>query len=521
LYLQGECLSDYAGSKLTLPTSITTTTNSFPRSSADTTPLPEEGANENLYGERTDRFISDNVSTTPFSHGDESSGDNEREIPEERIQDVINAAEAVFPEEATSIDESRFDSLQYWPCSISSARSLVQPMETSQTSDQSPFSQPPVQLPAPRQQLQRSEKPVQGWLADRAEWDEGRQEKHNTIQEGPTLKQRNIEQEPLRTSIVESTPPHMEKAVISIEDLTILLRDSNLILTEPMEQVYRPKEEPSLVDIILIDDVDTNLSSALNPEALRNTLGTSCGKARLIHCVCNIEIENSPRETSSNQPFPNTMPPASQTSPAKDKVYDHTNTPSSQYSYLEYIRSISDHISPMPDPNGERLVTIIYRSMAIGAVVKRAIVTPLEPSELSPLPTFYSLRWLDPNWRIVEYKISDLLLTADRISCNLPQSHLIDPLEIQRQGPVPHAVFSTSASYEPFKPIRDVKKEVPNQRAAGHKATAECRSGYVDVFESGAQIDKAIAHARRRNRFRIFTVFEKPIDAVKDLASLL
>jgi hypothetical protein len=317
-----------------------------------------------------------------------------------------------------------------------------------------------------------------------------------TIQESPPLEQKKVEREMLRTSRCGG-PPHIKKAVIPIEDLTILLRDSNLILTEPMEQVYGSNDEPSLVDIILLDDAKSK-DLPISPEALRKVLGTPCSKARVICSVCNIESENNSSKTSPDQPCPNKMPLTSQTSLAKYRVYGQAKTPSFRYSYLEYIKLISDHISPVPDPNVERLVTIIYRSMVTGTVVKRARVALLEPSELSPFPASYSLRWLDPSWRTIESMISDHT-TTNPIPCSLVDSHPIGPLGIQRQ--VPHTcVLMPSVSCAPYKYGR-----------------RDCQV----IHEQSVQIDKATVHARRRNRFRIITVFKMPVDAVKDLASFL
>ena len=375
-----------------------------------------------------------------------------------------------------------------------------------------------IPQPQPQQQQQRRRRrllPLQTQMFEPAErTSDISRSVFTPIDDSRPLEPRNVEQEPLRNPLSKSTLPNMKKAVISIEDLTILLRDSNLILTTPMEQVYCPKDEPSLVDIILLDDdADSKISATMYPEALRYELGTCCSEARLIHCVCNIEIENCPREISSDRSSQNTMPLASQTSPAKYRIYDHVNTPSSRYSCLEYIRSISDQISQMPDPNGERLVTIIYSSMATGTVVKRATIAPLEPSELSPLPTSYSLRWLDPNWRTIESMISDLHSTNNLIPCRP-----VD-LKIQQQEMIPCALLHPA--FGPSKFISDIEKKLVIPRTATYTAKAAARPAYENVVGQSVEIDKAIAHARRRNRCRIIAVFEKPVDAVKDLASLL
>lgn len=84
--------------------------NSLITRPADTTPPPEEkDTGEDLYEERIDRFISDDVSTTPLAPIDESNGDNGKETTEERIEAALNAFEAVFPEKAEEESEKKGD----------------------------------------------------------------------------------------------------------------------------------------------------------------------------------------------------------------------------------------------------------------------------------------------------------------------------------------------------------------------------------------------------------------------------
>jgi hypothetical protein len=298
----------------------------------------------------------------------------------------------------------------------------------------------------------------------------------------------------------------IQKGVISMEKLTSLLRDSNLTLTGPTEQVYRPKDEPSMVDIILLDDAESKITPALNSNALRTVLKTSRSKVRLIHSVCRIDVESSPGKTPSDQSFPSTVPPAPQTSsPAMYRVYDQAHTLMSQYSHLEYIRSISDHVSPTPDPNGERLITIIYRSMALGTVIKCAMVAPVELSELSP-PASYSLRWLDPEWRTVESMISDLHTTNNLIPCAFNGNQPVDPRGDYSGGTMARGLACGERGRQ-----RDFISEMDL-----HLDRAATQSNY-SIMHGSVEIDKAVVYARRARRLRVGALFEKPVDAVKAL----
>jgi hypothetical protein len=84
--------------------------NSLITSPVDTTPPPEEkDTGEDLYEERIDRFISDDVSTMPLAPIDESNGDGGKETTEERIEAALNAFEAVFPEKTEEEPEKKGD----------------------------------------------------------------------------------------------------------------------------------------------------------------------------------------------------------------------------------------------------------------------------------------------------------------------------------------------------------------------------------------------------------------------------
>jgi hypothetical protein len=139
---------------------------------------------------------------------------------------------------------------------------LPQLPQTPQILVQSPFNQSPGQLTMYPQQMQGSEEFIRSWLTEKTEEDRERQEEE-TIQESLRLEQRKVEQDMFRPPLSGSIPPHTEKAVISVGELTTLLRDSSLNLTEPTQQVYRPKDELSLVDIILLDDADRKITPVL------------------------------------------------------------------------------------------------------------------------------------------------------------------------------------------------------------------------------------------------------------------
>lgn len=180
------------------------------------------------------------------------------------------------------------------------AMSIPQPTQNPPT---------PHQLPVSPQQWQGSEEPIRNWLADKVEDDKGGQDEDEAIQVSLRSEQRKTDPKFSRISLSGGIPPHPEKTVISIEDLTILLRDSYLILIEPTEQVYCPKDEPSLVDVILLDNADRKSTPALNLNAFVDVLQTARSKVRLVHSVCSIDVEN--RKTSSDQNSPGTVPPAS------------------------------------------------------------------------------------------------------------------------------------------------------------------------------------------------------------------
>jgi hypothetical protein len=389
---------------------------------------------------------------------------------------------------------------------------LPQLPQTPQILVQSPFNRSPGQLTMYPQQMRGSEESIRSWLTEKTEEDKERQEEE-TIQESLRLEQRKVEQDVFRSPLSGSIPPHMEKAVISVEELTTLLRDSSLNLTEPTQQVYRPKDELSLVDIILLNNADRKITPVLSLNALGDVLDTSRSKVRLIHSVCNIDVGNGPRETS-NQSSPNTMPPASQTgSPAKYGLYDQANTPCSRLSHLEYIRSISDHVSPTANPNGERLITLIYRSIAVGTVAKRAVIASIDPSELSPSPVPYGLRWLDQEWRSIESMILDLHITDNLIPCSFNSSQPVNTRELQWQ--LAHTSTLLYSSRGSFDFMGEIGRH--GRRAAAHVDKVPVRQPDRNVSEGAVEIDKAVVLCRRRNRNKFGVLFKKPVDAVKAL----
>jgi hypothetical protein len=338
----------------------------------------------------------------------------------------------------------------------------------------------------------------------------GEQEEAKTRQEGLRLERITVKQEMSQTSLSGVNSTHM-KDMVSIDNLTALLRDSGLNLTASVDQVYCPMNEPSLVDIMLIDGAEIIISPdadtpIMYQEELRDVLKKSHSKVRLITCTNNIDMKDSFRETASEQPLLNAGPSASKLdSPETNIAYDQTDASSSRYSHLEYIRSISDHVSTTTtiDLNSKRLLILIYHSKGIGAVAKRAMIGPIKPPEVSQLPASYSLRWLDPDWRTIESIIADLRITKNLIPCSLNSAQVKESAELQCPG---------VCSSDPLP-----KFELPKRRTAAHIESIATGQPTLDRYEPSIQIDKAIAHARRRNRNIFIVVFEKPVGAVKSL----
>jgi hypothetical protein len=209
------------------------------------------------------------------------------------------------------------------------------------------------------------------------------------------------------------------------------------------------------------------------------------------------------------------MPPASQTgSLAKYRLYNQANTPCSRFSHLEYIRYISDRVSPTADPNGERLITLIYRSRAVGTVAKRAVIASIDPSELSPSPVPYGLRWLDQEWRSIESMILDLHITNNLIPCSFNSSQPVNTREFQWQLAHTDTLLYSSpqGSFDFMGRINH-----PNRRNEAHVDKVPVRQPDWNVSEGAVEIDKAVVLCRRRNRNKFGVLFTKPVDAVKAL----
>jgi hypothetical protein len=375
-----------------------------------------------------------------------------------------------------------------------------------------------IRLPQPTRLLPISnEKPLRADAVERS----GEQDKSETRQESLGLEHSTVKQEMSQTSLSGLNTPYM-KDMISIDNLTALLRDSGLNLTASVDQVYCPKNEPSLVDIMLIDGAEIIISpDADTPtpyqEELRDLLRKSHSKARLITCTSNIDMKDSFRENASEQSLLNSGPSASiLDSPATYRANDQTDASYSRYSHQEYIRSISDHVSntATTDINSERPLTVIYHSKGIGAVVKRAMIGPIKPSEVSQLPASYSLRWLDPDWRTIESIISDFRITNNLMPCSLDNVQVKESAELQYPG-VCSSDLPSGGSHLISHPLPEI--ELPKRRTAAHLDGIETGQPTLDRYELSNQIDKAVAHAKRRNRNMFIVVFEKPVDAVKSL----
>jgi hypothetical protein len=376
-----------------------------------------------------------------------------------------------------------------------------------------------TRLPQPTRLLPISnEKPLHADAVERS----GEQDKSETRQEGLGLEHSTVEQEMSQILLSGLNTPHMKKDMISIDNLTALLRDSGLNLTASVDQVYCPKNQPSLVDIMLIDGAETVISPdadtpTMYQEELRDVLQKSLSKVRLITCTSNIDMKDSFRETASEQSLLDSGPSVSKfDSSATYRAYDQTDTSYSQYSCQEYIRFISDHVSntATTDINSERPLTVVYHSKGIGAVVKRAMIGLIKPSEVSQLPASYSLRWLDPDWRTIESIISDLRITNNLMPCSLDSVQVKESAELQCPGVCSSDLLS-SGSHLISHPLLEI--ELPKRRAAAHLDGIATGQPTLDRHEPSIQIDKAVAHARRRNRNMFIVVFEKPVDAVKSL----
>lgn len=376
-----------------------------------------------------------------------------------------------------------------------------------------------IKLPQPTPLLPISnEKPLRADAVERS----GEQDKSETRQESLGLEHSTVKQEMSQTSLSGPNTPHTKEDMISIDNLTALLRDSGLNLTASVDQVYCPKNEPSLVDIMLIDGPEIIISPdadtpTLYREELRDVLKRSHSKVRLITCTSNIDMKDSFRETASERSLLNSRPSALKLdSHATYRACDQTDISCSRHSRQEYIiRSISDHVSntATTDINSERPLTVIYHSKGIGAVAKRAMIEPIKPSEISQLPASYSLRWLDPEWRTIESIISDLRITKNLIPCSLDSVQVKESAELR--CPVVCSNFLSGGSHLISHPFPEI--ELPERRTAAHLDGIATGQPTLDRYEPSIQIDKAVAHARRRNRNMFIEVFEKPVDAVKSL----